>query len=160
MKQEFLDRLFIGCSSESELALREAAKAELIDYIPGSGDFEITNKEKLNQKQQHALKFIKELLKKHTSTGVQQVLDKAVFELLKYIAIFPGGVAKLEDSEGRVLPDCFLMPAGTTALDFAYKLHTDFGKNFIKGIDVKTKRAVGKEHPLKHGDIIEVVAGK
>jgi len=52
------------------------------------------------------------------------------------------------------------MHGSSTALNFAYKLHTDFGKNFIKAIDVKTKMAVGKDHKLKHRDVIEIVAGK
>ena len=59
-----------------------------------------------------------------------------------------------------MIPDCFLMPKSTTALDFAYRLHTDFGKNFIKAIDVKTKMMVGKDHVLKFGDIVEIVSGK
>jgi len=80
--------------------------------------------------------------------------------LLKYIVIFPGGINKLEDSDGNVLPDCFLMPPGTTALDFAFRLHSDFGNNFIRAIDVKTKRTVGKEHLLKNGDVVEIVSGK
>ncbi|MBU0460293.1 MAG: redox-regulated ATPase YchF [Nanoarchaeota archaeon] len=161
LKQQFPDRLFIGCSAESELALREATKAELIKYIPGEKDFTITNESRLNDPQKKALEFIKEnILDKYQSTGVQQVLDLAVFGLLKYVAIFPGGVNKLEDSEGRVLPDCFLMPPKTTALDFAYKLHTDFGKKFICAKDVRTKKTVGKEHLLQHGDVVEIVAGK
>ena len=45
-------------------------------------------------------------------------------------------------------------------LDFAYFLHTDFGKNFIRAIDVKSKRTVGKDHPLKNLDIVEIVANK
>ena len=100
------------------------------------------------------------ILKKFKTTGVQPVLDWAVFNLLKYIAVFPGGVNKLEDKDGNVLPDCFLLPPNSTALSFAYKLHTDLGKNFIRAIDVRTKRTVGKEHLLKHRDLIEVVAGK
>jgi len=66
----------------------------------------------------------------------------------------------LEDKDGNTLPDCFLMPPKSTALDFAFKLHTDFGKNFIRAIDIITKRTVGKEHLLKHGDIVEIVAGR
>jgi len=58
------------------------------------------------------------------------------------------------------LPDCFLMPPGTKAIDFAYKLHTDFGKNFIKAIDVKSRMLLGKDHPLKNNDCIEIVSGK
>jgi hypothetical protein len=80
--------------------------------------------------------------------------------LLKYIAIYPGGVNKLADKDGNVLPDCFLMPPDSTALDFAFKLHTDFGKNFIKAIDVKTKMPVGREHKLKHCDVVEIMANK
>lgn len=161
LRQEFLDYILVGCSAESELALKEAAKLGLIDYVPGSNVLAITKEEKLNERQKQALGFIqRNILDKFNSTGVQDVLDKAVFELLGYLAIFPGGVGKLEDKDGNVLPDCFLMPAGTTALDFAYKLHTDFGKNFIRAIDVKTRRTVGKEHLLKHRDVVEIVAGR
>ncbi len=158
---KFPGQLFVGCSAESELALKEAAKAGLIDYIPGEGNFVIKDISGLNEKQHNALSFINErILQKYHSTGVQAALDTAVFKLLGCIAVFPGGVNKLEDSEGRVLPDCFLLPAKSTALDFAYKLHTDFGKKFIRAIDVKTKKAVGKDHPLTQGDVVEIVAGK
>ncbi|MFC1691800.1 redox-regulated ATPase YchF [Nanoarchaeota archaeon] len=161
LKKEFPDLYFVPCSAESELALREAAKHDVIKYIPGGNDFEIIAPDKLNDKQKSALEFIKDnILKKFNSTGVQDVLDKAIFDFLNYIAIFPGGVSKLEDSEGNVLPDCFLMKPGSTALDFAFKLHTDFGNNFIRAIDVKTKMTVGKEHALKNGDIVEIVADK
>ncbi|MAG50230.1 hypothetical protein CL621_01155 [archaeon] len=52
------------------------------------------------------------------------------------------------------------MPFGITALDFAYKLHTDIGDNFIKAIDVKTKRVIGKEQKLKNRDVIEIITRK
>lgn len=159
--QEFPEHKFVGCSSESELALKEASKAGMIEYLPGDNDFKIKDESKLNDKQKAALDFIRiNILQKLGSTGVQQVLDSAVFDLLGYIAIYPGGINKLEDSEGRVLPDCFLMPPKTTALDFAFKLHSDFGNKFICAKDVKTKRTVGKEHFLKHRDVVEIVAGK
>ena len=161
LKKQFPDRIFIGCSAESELALREAAKKELIEYVPGENNFNILAESKLNDYQKKALGFIqKNILDKFGTTGVQEVLDKAVFELLGYIAIYPGGMNKLEDKDGNVLPDCFLMPPKTTALDFAYRLHTDFGKNFICAKDVQTRRTVGKEYLLKHRDVVEIVAGK
>jgi len=160
LRKQFPKYTFVGCSSESELALKEAAKKGIIDYLPGDNNFKIIN-HNLNEKQKNALNFIDtKILKKFGSTGVQDVLDQAVFELLGYIAIYPGGVNRLKDKEGRVLPDCFLLPAKSTALDFAYKLHTDFGKNFIRAIDVKTKRTVGKEHLLKHRDVVEIVCGR
>ncbi len=161
MKKEFPDLEIIPCSAESELALKRASKENIIDYVPGDNDFKIINKDRLNEKQEQALNYIREnILKKLGSTGVQQTINIAVFKLLDYIAVFPGGVNKLEDSKGNVLPDCFLLKDGSTALDFAYALHTDFGKNFVKAIDVKTKIYVGKEHKLKHRDIIEIVAGR
>ncbi len=161
IKEEFKDYKIIPCSAESELALREAAKKKLIDYVPGDSDFKILKKDKLSEKQLKALEFIKEnILKKFGSTGVQEILNYSLFDLLKYIAIFPGGVNKLADSDGNILPDCFLMPLGITALDFAYKLHTDIGDNFIKAIDVKTKRIIGKEQKLKNRDVIEIMTRK
>ena len=161
IENEFPDHRLIACSAESELALKEAARDELISYIPGSDSFSISDDGKLNDKQKNALEFVKNnILGKYGSTGVQGILDKSVFDLLKYINIFPGGVNKLEDSDGNVLPDCFLMPFGTTALDFAYKLHSDFGDNFIRAIDVKTKMTIGKEHVLKNGDVVEIISGK
>lgn len=160
LKEKFKDYMIIPCSAESELALREAAKHELIKYIPGEEDFEILNESKLSEEQKKGLKFMKNFLKEFKNTGVQEVLDKAVFKLLRYIAIFPGGVSKLEDSDGNVLPDCFLMKENSTALDFAYRIHSDLGKNFIKAMDVRTKRAVGKDYLLKNKDIIEIVTKK
>ena len=161
LKKEFPNRLLVPCSAEAELALREAAKHELIKYIPGDNNFEIINDSQLNDKQKNALNFIKtSLLDKFGSTGVQKVLDIAVFELLKYVAIFPGGINKLSDQHGNIIPDCFLMPQNTTALDFAFKLHTDIGNHFVKAIDVKSRKPVGKEYVLKHRDVIEIATSK
>jgi len=148
----------IPCSAEAELALKEAEKNKLIKYIPGDNDFKIIGK--VTDKQREALEKIKKILKKFGSTGVQEVINKAVFDILKYIVVFPGGVKKLADKEGRVLPDAFLMPPDSTALDFAYKIHEDFGKKFIAAIDVKTKQRIGKDYKLKNLDVIEIIAGR
>ncbi len=156
LKEVFPHYLSIPCSAQAEVVLRELARDKKLQYLPGESTF--TGDKSTNKK---ALDFIAEhLLKPFGSTGIQQALDAAVFDFLGYIAIFPGGINKLADSDGRVLPDCFLMPPKSTALDFAYRLHTDFGKKFIRAIDVKTKRTVGKDHLLQHGDVVEIVAGK
>jgi hypothetical protein len=52
------------------------------------------------------------------------------------------------------------MPEKTTALDFAYRLHTDFGDNFIKAIDVRKKMPIAKDHVLEDGTIIEIMSNK
>ena len=57
LKMKFPGLMIIPCSADSELALREAAKSNLIDYIPGERNFEI--KKELNPAQKEALDKIK-----------------------------------------------------------------------------------------------------
>lgn len=144
----------VPCFSDGELSLRQADKAGLVEYVPGEKTFE--TKKEVSEKQKEALDSIQKVMQEFGSTGVQDVLNRTVFEVLGYVAIYPAG-AKLEDSNGNVLPDCFLMPPGSTALDFAYRLHTDIGKNFVKAMDIRTKKAVGKDYVLKSGDGLEIL---
>ncbi|MBI4438841.1 redox-regulated ATPase YchF [Candidatus Woesearchaeota archaeon] len=161
LKQQFPHYTIIPTSAEAELALKEAARKELIAYRAGDPWFTIKSDIELTPQQRKALEFIRQkVLEEYGITGVQETLNKAVFEVLKYIAIFPGGLNKLSDQYGRVLPDCFLMPQNTTALDFAYRIHTDIGNSFIRAIDVKKRITVGKEHLLQTGDVVEIVSDK
>ena len=156
LQKKFPGRLIIPCSGIAELTLKRAAKDCSIEYWPGEKDFKPLKE--MSEKQKLGTEYIrKNVLDAYAGTGVQEVLEKAVFGLLRYIAIFPGGTKGLADSQGRVLPDVFLMPPKTTALDFAYRLHTDFGKHFIRAINVKTRLMVGKEHELHSRDVIEIV---
>lgn len=159
LQDEFPGYKVVPVSAESELALRNASKAGLIEYTPGDGDFEIIDESKLNDKQKHGLEFLKKFLEKHKITGVQQVLDAAVFDLLTYIIVYPVG-SKLSDSKGNILPDAYLLPHNSTALDFAYAVHTDFGKNFVSALDIRTKKNIGKDYALKNCDVIELICGK
>lgn len=158
LRAEFPELNIIPCSADSELALRQASKAGLIEYVPGEKDFKILKE--LNESQKNALEKIKENVLDVfvEGTGVQAVLNAVVFGLLDYIAIFPASANRLGDSKGNILPDCFLLPGGSTALDFAFYLHTDFGKNFIKAIDARTKVARGKEYLLQNRDALEIVS--
>ena len=151
VKEEF-DYPIVPCFAEGELALREADKHGLIDYISGDNDFKVIKD--LSDKQKLALENIKKILKYFGSTGVQEILNNIILDILDYIAIYPAGAS---DSKGNVLPDCFLMPPSSTALDFAYRLHSDIGKNFVKAIHIKTKQAVGKDYKLKHMDGLEIM---
>ena len=161
MKRKFPKSIIIPCSSECEVALREADKKDLIEYAPGSNSFKILEPEKLSEKQKRGLDFIKKnVLEKYGGTGVQEVLDKSVFQLLNGICVFPVPGKNLSDKDGNVLPDCYLMIRGQTAVDFAYKIHKDFGDKFVKAIDMRTKRALGKDYELKHRDVLEIVSKK
>jgi ribosome-binding ATPase YchF (GTP1/OBG family) len=156
LKQAYPNEVIIPCSADSELALRQAAKAGMIEYIPGEKEFKLIKE--LSPKQKEALEAIKKnVLDVFGNTGIQNALDIAVFDFLKYIAIFPASPNKLADSKGNILPDCFLLKEGSTALDFAYSLHTDIGKNFIKAIDARNGKMLGKDYKLKHRDALEIV---
>ncbi|NUN11266.1 TGS domain-containing protein [Candidatus Micrarchaeota archaeon] len=159
LREKFPGLKIIACSAVAELTLKKAAKNGLIEYYAGNPDFK--ELKELSPEQSKALTYIKDsVLNKLGSTGVQSVLEEAVFNVLGYVAIYPAGTKTLTDSQGRVLPDCFLMPPGTTALDFAFKLHTDFGTNFIAAVDVKTRLQIGKDHVLKNRDAVEIRANK
>ncbi|MBL7147375.1 MAG: redox-regulated ATPase YchF [Nanoarchaeota archaeon] len=155
IKEKFPDYVIIGCSAEIELALREAAKKKLIEYVPGDSDFKVIGK--LNEEQKKGLDFVKKYLKKFNNSGVQEIINKLVFEMLNYIAVYPVANAHLTDKDNNILPDCYLVPDGSTALELAFKIHQDIGKNFIKAMDVKTKRVVGKDYKLKNKDVVEII---
>ena len=57
-----------------------------------------------------------------------------------------------------MLPDCHLVPPGTTAKQLAGRVHTDLAEHFIRAIDCRTHRAIGADHELKAGDVVKIVA--
>lgn len=147
--------------TEAELALKRAAKAKLINYLPGEESFSVTDPSRLNINQKKALDKIGEEVKRYHGTGVQKCLEKAAFELLDLIIVYPvEDETRLTDHDGRVLPDAFLVPKGTTAKGLAYKVHTDLGENFIRAINVRTHRAVGNDYVLQNNDVITIVSRK
>lgn len=146
-------------SSDFELALKNASKANLIEYRSGSSKF-TRDGNKLKENQINALNLISDFLKENGSTGVQKCLEKAVLDKLDLIAIYPvEDETHFTDGQQRILPDAFLLPRGSTALDLAYKVHTDIGDSFIRAIDCNSKRVIGRDHELSDGDIIKIVAG-
>ena len=159
LKEQFPMYNIIPVMAEYEFNLRKAHDTNVLRYVPGNSGFEITDNSVLSDIQIAGLNKIRKALEIMKTTGVQDALNSSVFDLLKMKPIFSGGV-KLEDKFGNVLPDCFLMKSNATALDFAFRLHTDFGKNFIRANNIKTKMSVGKEHVLEFGDIIEIISGK
>ena len=145
--------------ADYELALKKAAEVQLIEYNPGESDFTISG-DKLTEGQKSALQKIKDYLKIYNSTGVQDCLEKAVVEKLDLVAVYPvEDETHFTNGQGRVLPDAFLLPRGSTAIDLAYKVHSDIGDSFIRAIDCRSKRIIGKDHELQDGDIIKIVAG-
>ncbi|MEM3513919.1 MAG: redox-regulated ATPase YchF [Candidatus Hadarchaeum sp.] len=153
--------IVVPTCSEAELILRRAAERGIIEYHPGDAEFKLLKPELLNEQQKMALEKISVLLKKFGSTGVQQVVDKAIYELLKLIVVYPvDDEHKLTDKNGNILPDAFLVRRGTTAREFAYTIHTELGEAFLYAIDARTKRRLGEDYQLKDGDIIKIVSSR
>lgn len=156
-----LDYPVVPMSAESELALRRAEDKDLIDYSPGNSDFGIIKGESLNEDQRNALESVREILKEWGSTGVQDAIDEAIYELLGMIVVYPvDDENKLTDTKGNVLPDAFLVPESTTAKEFAYEIHSDLGDTFLHAIDARTNRRIGENYELENQDIIRIVSSK
>ncbi|MCD6139441.1 MAG: redox-regulated ATPase YchF [Thermococcus sp.] len=150
--------IVVPTSAAAELTLRKAAKAGYIDYIPGTKDFNVIKP--LNEKQKHGLDLIREkVLNRFGSTGVQEVINRTVFDILQLVPVYPvEDERKLTDQFGNVLPHVFLMKKGATPRDLAYKVHTDLGKSFLYAVNAKTHRRVGEDYELQYNDIIKIVA--
>jgi ribosome-binding ATPase len=148
----------VPTSAEAELTLRRAQRAGLVRYSPGASTFETVDPGKLSSGQLRALEEIRHILKTWGSTGVQNALERLVFDGLHEIVVFPvEDEQRWTDSKDRVLPDAFLVPAGTPVRAFAFRIHTDLGENFLKAIDARTHRALAADHPLEAGAVIRVV---
>lgn len=152
--------LVIPCCSEAELALRRAAGKQLIDYMPGDGNFNILKRESLNESQVKALETIREkILIKHGSTGVQDAVNMAYFKLLSMITVYPvEDLEHLANHNGQVLPDAYLVPYGTTARQLAYLIHTELGVGFIYAIEAREKKRIGEDYVLKDRDVISIIS--
>ncbi|MFH1432123.1 MAG: redox-regulated ATPase YchF [archaeon] len=162
IRAKYTDKVIIPASCEAELALRNAASSGLIDYVPGGADFKVKDGVALTDKQKKGLEFLRDnVLKKYGSTGVVTALNKAVFDVLGYIVVYPvENETHFSNKNGQAFPDAILIRKGSNALDLAYKIHTDIGDHFIRAINARTKQVVGKDYVLKADDIIKIVAGK
>jgi ribosome-binding ATPase YchF (GTP1/OBG family) len=149
----------IATSADYELALKRAAKKGLISYLQGSDGFDIPTANSFTEAQKAGLEKIRAFLARFGSTGVQKALEKVVFDEMKMMVVYPvEDEGSWKDKKGNVLPDAHLVPEGCTTREFAYRIHTDLGERFIRGIDARQKLTVGADHVLKNGDVIKIVA--
>ncbi|ADQ67039.1 translation-associated GTPase [Halogeometricum borinquense DSM 11551] len=145
---------FVPASAHAEKALKNAEEAGIVEYEPGSSDFDIVGD--VSGEQEEGLEQIREFLNAYDGAGVQASLETALFDVMGAIAIFPGSANGKSDTQG-VFRDCFILPEGSTTEDFAYHLHSDIGDGLLHGIDCRSKRQVGSDHELEHRDVLEIV---
>ena len=157
MKKEFPNLKIIPTTAAAEIALNTAEKDGLIEYKNN----EVKILKELPEKQSKGLNFIQKIIEKYGSTGIQNCLNTAVFELLDYIVVYPvADINKLTDKKGNVLPDAFLMKKGSTLKELAYTVHSTMAEKFIGGIEVEKKMKLGADYILKDNDIIQILFNK
>lgn len=153
------DSIIYLCSAETELLLRKAKKAGLIDYVPGEKEFIIKENVTISSQQKKALDLAKTVISKIETTGIQKVLNSIIFDVLKLNVVYPvEDETKLCNKNGEVLPDARLLPVNSTAKDLAQMVHADLAKGFLHAIDAKTKQRIGADHILKNGDVIKIIS--
>jgi ribosome-binding ATPase len=153
-----LDRIVVPTSAAAELALRSAAKSSIIRYAPGDKNFDILTEE-LTKAQKKGLEAIQKVIERLGGTGVQECINRTVFELLDLIVVYPvEDEGKWSDKIGNMLPDAFLMKRGSTCHDLAYQIHTEIGDRFLYAVDARTRLRLGEKHEMKNGDVIKIVS--
>ena len=149
----------VPCSAETELLLRKATKAGMINYTSGDTGFKINEEKEIPIPQQKALDLVNKIFSKIPSTGIQKILNSAVFDSLNLIAVYPvEDESKFTNKEGVIFPDTKLLPQDSTAKDLASLIHADIAKGFLHAIDCKTKQRISGDQKLKHGDVIKIVS--
>lgn len=162
LREKYIDSIVIPASTDSELSLRRAEQKGLIKYVPGSEQFEILQKDKLNKKQLDALDFITQgILGEYMRTGVQFAINVTVFKLLKMNSIYPvANSENLSDKKGRVLPDLLLLKDGATVEDLAKEIHTDLTKGLLYAKDVRYGVRLPVNYQLRDRDVVSLVSAK
>ncbi len=160
MRAAFPGLIIVPVCSNAELALRRASASGMISYHPGASDFSVPEDSPINGEQRRALGFVRErILGSFGSTGIQEVMDRAILQVLGMIVVYPvANSSKLSDTKGQVLPDAYLVRLGTTAKELAYEIHTDLGERFIGAIDAKTNRKLAADQVLSSGDVIRIIS--
>ena len=152
------DRIVVTTSAAAELALKSAAKNGIIRYTPGDRNFDLLTND-LTKAQKRGLEAIQKVIDRLGSTGVQECINRTVFELLDLIVVYPvEDEGKWSDKHGNILPDAYLMKKGSTCSDLAYQIHTEIGNKFLYAVDVRTRLRLGEKHELKNGDVIKILS--
>ncbi|KAG2472411.1 MAG: hypothetical protein NPMRTH4_2020012 [Nitrosopumilales archaeon] len=160
LRERYNDIISVPASADSELSLRRAEQKGLIQYSPGSEQFEILKSEELNEKQKNALDFIKkDIMGEYMRTGVQFAINVAVFKLLKMNSVYPvADEEKLSDKKGNVLPDLILMKDGATVKDLASEIHSDLVKGLLYAKDLRYNLRLPTTYQLRDRDVVSLVS--
>ena len=105
------------------------------------------------------LEQIREVMAEHGGTGVQEALDRAVYDVLDHLTAYPvQDETHWTDGQGNTLPDAFLLPDGSTPRDLAYAVHSDIGDGYLHAVDARKNMRISDEEELDEGDVIKIVS--
>ncbi len=144
-------------AAQYELILRKGKGRGIIQYDPGDSTFEVIKE--LTEEQEVGLDKIENMMKEYGGTGVQNSLNRAVYEMMRMITVFPvENESHWTDGKGNKLPDAYLMSSGSTPRDLAYEVHTDIGEGYLYAVDARSNRRISEDYELKEGDVIKIVS--
>lgn len=145
----------IFTSGDFELALSRAAQAGLASV---SGKT-VSPAENATGPQKKALARIQEVISLPFYASPEAIMTGVVRDRLERIAVYPvQDESKWADGQGNVLPDCYMVRKGTTALDLAFRVHSEIGEGFIKAIDCRRRMVISKDHELNDSDVISIIS--
>ena len=151
----------VPCSALAEYWLRKSEEQGTIKYIPGDSKFVINENVELKPNDSAALNNIQnKILDLYGNSGIQEILNHTVFNVLNQIVVYPVyDLQNYSDKDGNVLPDAHLVSKGIKLKEFIeQKIHSDLAKNFIYGINGRTKMRLGESYELQNNDIVKVVS--
>ena len=151
------DKPVVAATADGELALRRAAEAGVVDYLPGDDDFDIVGD--VSDAQADGLEKIRTVVEENGGTGVQEAIDTAVYDVLDMVTAYPvQNETKWTDGAGEMLPDAFLLERGSTPKDLAYAVHSDIGDGYLHAVDARSARRISESYELEEGDVIKIVS--
>ena len=149
--------IVVPATANGELALRRGAEAGLVEYDPGDDGFSLDPG--VSDEQREGLESVRTVIEAYGGTGVQEAINTAVYEVLDRITAYPvENETHWTDSQGRMLPDAYLLREGSTPLDLAYAVHSDIGDGYLHAVDARDGRKIGDDHELEEGDVIKIVS--
>jgi ribosome-binding ATPase len=128
--------------------------------VPGEERFDVVKPQDLSDAQRTALAYIRrKVFGEYLRTGVQFALSVVVFKLLRMNAVYPvADPEKLTDKNGNILPDVYLLPAGSTLDDLAREVHTDLHKGLLYAVDVRSGIHLPTDYVLRDRDVLSIVS--
>jgi ribosome-binding ATPase YchF (GTP1/OBG family) len=149
--------IVVPTTANGELALRRGAEAGLVEYDPGDDGFSLDPG--VSDEQREGLESVRTVIEAYGGTGVQAAINTAVYEVLDQITAYPvENETHWTDSQGRMLPDAYLLQEGSTPVDLAYAVHSDIGDGYLHAVDARDGRKIGDDHELGEGDVIKIVS--